>query len=118
MLQVYNEQKEVYHWLTNDIIKKELKKSKGKTDTLETTIISNITEGSDFDNEFPLPPPSLLSIFLSMNILNPTHLAMILLMQLLLHLMILLCSSKKNVEDQHWKYFRLGETKMIRKRLY
>jgi hypothetical protein len=53
-----------------------------------------------------------------MNILNPTHLAMILLMQLLLHLTILLCSSKKNVEDQHWKYFRLGETKMIRKRLY
>jgi hypothetical protein len=39
--------------------------------------------------------PSLLSIFLSMNILNPTHLAMILLMQLLLHLMILLRCSKK-----------------------
>jgi hypothetical protein len=56
MLQVYNEQKEVYHWLTIDIIKKELKKSKGKTDALETTIISDITEGSDFDNEAPLPP--------------------------------------------------------------
>jgi len=64
-MKVYEQNKAIYSWLTIDIIKKCLKKRRENPVTLDTTIISDLTEDSGAtptDNPPNLPPPSLIGV--------------------------------------------------------
>lgn len=58
---VFNDYKPIYSWLTIDILKKGLKKFKGKKNALDNTIISDLTEDSgsnqSSDDVLIIPPP-------------------------------------------------------------
>ncbi len=65
LMKVYEQNKAIYSWLTIDIIKKCLKKRRENPVTLDTTIISDLTEDSGAtptDNPPNLPPPSFIGV--------------------------------------------------------
>jgi hypothetical protein len=65
LMKVYEQNNAIYSWLTIDIIKKCLKKRRENPVTLDTTIISDLTEDSGAtptDNPPNLLPPSLIGV--------------------------------------------------------